>query len=265
MQKWDPRFHERTPMLAPYARCAAPLAGCADWPARAALDALLAAGGVTNARGVALTAVAPGGDLAYEARVHERGELEARERDWHDLFNVLVWCAFPRTKAALNARHVAAAKVEAAAANRGRARDALTLFDESGAIVVSTEPDLIDDLRAFRWKRLFCDGRERVRDCVRVYLIGHAVLEKALEPYVGMTAHAIALPVDREFLTDTPERQIARADEMTASCLDDLASPHDLAPLPVLGVPGWWEANEEAGFYDNAEYFRPGRTRRRNA
>ena len=33
----------------------------------------------------------------------------------------------------------------------------------------------------------------------------------------------------------------------------------ELAPLPVLGVPGWWPDNEAQGFYDNSDYFRPGR------
>ena len=27
-------------------------------------------------------------------------------------------------------------------------------------------------------------------------------------------------------------------------------------PLPVLGVPGWWNSNEEIGFYDDAAVFR---------
>lgn len=249
-------------MLEPYARCASAFAACTDWPTREALDALLRAEGVANARGIALTAVAPGGASSYEARVHERGELEVRERDWHDLFNVMAWCAFPAAKAALNARHVAAATRESRTANRGRERDALTLFDESGAIVVSTEPALLEDLREFRWKRLFGTERERVRTGLRVYLFGHALLEKALAPYVGMTAHAIALPVERDFLDDTPERQIARADAMAARHLAHLASPQDLSPLPVLGVPGWWAPNETEAFYDNADYFRPGRRAR---
>ena len=28
-------------------------------------------------------------------------------------------------------------------------------------------------------------------------------------------------------------------------------------PLPVLGVPGWWPANEAPGFYADAQVFRP--------
>ena len=33
----------------------------------------------------------------------------------------------------------------------------------------------------------------------------------------------------------------------------------ELSPLPVLGVPGWWDGNEQEEFYDNTGYFRPGR------
>ena len=29
------------------------------------------------------------------------------------------------------------------------------------------------------------------------------------------------------------------------------------AHLPVLGVPGWWPANEDPAFYDDAAVFRP--------
>nr|WP_265343094.1 MULTISPECIES: DUF3025 domain-containing protein [Burkholderia] len=31
---------------------------------------------------------------------------------------------------------------------------------------------------------------------------------------------------------------------------------HDFAPLPVLGVPGWCDANAEAAFYDDPAVFR---------
>ena len=257
--QWDPRFFERSLVFEPYARCAAALAGNPAWPARAALDALLRASGVTNASGRSLraTAAQDAGGVSYERRIFDAGELEVREGDWHDLMNVLVWCAFPRTKAALNARHVAAAAAERAG-NRGRVRDALTLFDESGAIVVASDAALLDDLRGFRWKRLFWEHRERVRASLRVYAFGHALLEKALAPYIGMTAQAVTLAVGAEFL-DKP----GEIDARTAECVGDaLHTPRDLAPLPMLGVPGWWPANEEERFYEDTSYFRPGRRRR---
>ncbi|HET7158620.1 MAG TPA: DUF3025 domain-containing protein, partial [Burkholderiales bacterium] len=101
-------------MLTALAEYAEPLSQCATWPTREALQALLCAREVINASGIALRVVAPDerGNLSYEARIYEHGELELREGEWHDLFNVLAWLAYPHTKAALNERHVAAALAE---------------------------------------------------------------------------------------------------------------------------------------------------------
>jgi hypothetical protein len=148
--------------------------------------------------------------------------------------------------------------------NRGRVRDALTLFDESGAVFACAEPELIAELRAFHWKNLFCVQRELTRAAVRVYVVGHALFEKALNPYIGMTAHALPLVVGADFMTEPPERQLERVDRLAAEVVADAArfgTPQSLAPLPVLGVPGWWAENEHEGFYDNTAYFRPARRR----
>ncbi|HKU69286.1 MAG TPA: DUF3025 domain-containing protein, partial [Burkholderiales bacterium] len=93
----------------------------------------------------------------YEARIYLKGELQMRPESAHDAFNLLVWLAFPRAKAALNARHFAALRDQttAGAANRGPAQDALTLFDEGGVIVISSDPDLLGLLQQWRWQDLF--------------------------------------------------------------------------------------------------------------
>lgn len=267
---WDPDFLDRSPMLASLAFAAESLRALREWPTRKALQELLAARGVTNTAGTPLRLVEPSRATgAYEARIYARGELEVREGEWHDLFNVLAWLAYRRSKAALNERHNTASRpgemrdsaAGARVGRRGRVRDALTLFDESGAIVVSSEPDLLEDVRAFRWKRLFSERRECVRRAMRFYLFGHALFEKALQPYVGMTAHAMLLPVVAGFMDEPLERQTEALDERIAAAIRGLANPQSLAPLPVLGVPGWWNENESEAFYDNAAYFRPGRTR----
>lgn len=36
--------------------------------------------------------------------------------------------------------------------------------------------------------------------------------------------------------------------------------PKPFAPLPVLGVPGWWAANAEPGFYADPAVFRAPRS-----
>lgn len=269
---WDPYFLHRSALLAALAEHAEPLSQCATWPTREALQDLLFAHGVINGRGIPLRIVAPDkrGDLSYEARVHELGELELREGEWHDFFNVLAWLTYPRTKAALNERHVAAALAESVTAdgssrkNRGRVRDALTMLDESGAIVVSTDSQVLDDLRAFRWKRLFWRRRREFIAHARVYVIGHGLFEKALSPYIGLTAHALTILTDDEFTAAPMARQLETVDALAARHVrggEGLTTPQSLSPLPLLGVPGWWAENEQEAFYDNSVYFRPGRVR----
>src|SRR5690349_5568359 len=108
----------------------------------------------------------------YEPRTYLRGELQVREDNWHDYFNVLVWLAFPDAKAAINARHYAALREQdaARAPNRGPAQDALTLFDEGGVIVISDDDELLACLREWRWKELFWGHRARLRARMRFYL-----------------------------------------------------------------------------------------------
>ena len=92
---------------------------------------------------------------------------------------------------------------------------------------------------------------------MRFALFGHALAEKALRPYIGMTAHALIVE---------EQRRSEDVDAAAARCVRDAAafgSTQALAPVPILGVPGWWPDNEREGFYDNADYFRPGRRKRR--
>jgi hypothetical protein len=266
---WDPDFLSRSPMLEPLRACT-PAFG-ADWPGIAALQQLLDARDPPpcNAGGTPLRLVPPArGTRApedrYEARVFLRGELEMRERNWHDLFNVLVWLAFPRAKAALNARHYGELKSQAAP-GRGAVGDALTLFDEGGVIVVSGAEDLLDLLRAFRWKDLFWRRRDDVRSGVRFVLFGHALYEKALAPFAGITARGILLSQPSCPTDARPADLLAALDAGLESRIANpatLSATRDLAPVPVLGVPGWCAENEREEYYDNVDYFRPGRAAR---
>jgi hypothetical protein len=200
----------------------------------------------------------------YEARLFLRGELQVRRDHWHDCFNALVWLAYPKAKAALNARHFKALQAQHAAGmpNRGPAQDALTLFDEGGVIMVSAERDLLQMVRDFRWKDLFWASRERLRARARFFLFGHALYEKMLRPFRGITGRCLLLDGEPGLLSAPLPEQLAAIDARAAHWLSDPArfvTTRELAVLPVLGVPGWHEEGESEGFYDDAEYFRPGR------
>lgn len=237
------------------------------WPTHDELNAL--AGGVMTSRGMPVRFVSPRapGDAAasqrpyYELHIAQSGEVETRPESWHDLFNALAWCAFPATKARINAQHVAILDEggEQEARHRGPPRDALTLFDESGVIVASSAPDLFRLVADFEWKKLFWERRADVLAKMRFIPFGHALLEQALDPYIGMVAKTVFVPVSDFFFMLSPDSQRAEADRMAAAHFESVprfASPKKMAPLPVLGVPGWHRDNDAEAFYDQASYFR---------
>jgi len=249
----------------------------------------------------------------YEARIHLKGELQVRPDSAHDAFNLLVWLAFPRAKAALNARHFAALREQSAtgAANRGPAQDALTLLDEGGVVVASSDPGLLGLLRDWRWKDLFWRNRARLATHMQFLLFGHAVYEKALQPFLGRaeawsrgpvlrgcdgegvhestvlpgalqstpgphlpqqrqallrrpstTSRGILLEVEPALLSAPLHDRLTEIDARLAAHIGDPArvlATRELDVVPILGVPGWHPANEESGFYDNTDYFRPAR------
>ena len=269
---WDPAFLSRSAIFEPLI-AHTPAFG-AGWPQLPDLQHMFDARHppVCNAAGKPLRLVPSGRkpaslDEKYEARIHLKGELQVRTNHWHDLFNALVWLAFPEAKAALNARHYAALREQFSvrAPNRGPAQDALTLFDEGGVIVVSDDDDLLASLREWRWKDLFWVHRARLRARMRFVVFGHALYEKALRPFIGITGRGILLKAESGVLTAPVREQLAIIDARVAEHLSGpagLAATRELAVVPILGVPGWCVDNENEAFYDNLDYFR---SRRRSA
>lgn len=193
-------------------------------------------------------------ETPYELRVFRTGCVETRPGNRHDFFNALAWLAFPRTKGRINAMHAAHMPKENGV--RGRLRDLLTLFDEGGAIVQCADPELVRLVREFRWKELFWTRREETRRLMKVRVLGHAVLEKALDPWPGIACKALFVDADGD------------ADAQAAAWLAALpgdAQPQLLCPLPIFGLPGWDPANARAEYYDDVRYFRPFRRDRPRA
>ena len=218
----------------------------------------------------------------YETRVYARGKVLTRSRNWHDLFNALVWITFPRSKAAINRHHYremlarqgeglrGTSRAEGGSrgtprtegGSRGTPRDVLTLFDEGGVIVASGEPELGALLRDFKWKELFWQRRSEVIESMRFYVFGHSIYEKALQPYKGITAKTVIFDVPPRELERSLPQQLATLDARLAKYFSDpkaLAATAAYAPLPVLGIPGWTVGNEDERYYDDTRHFRPGR------
>jgi hypothetical protein len=177
---------------------------------------------------------------AYEAFIARTQRVPTRNNA-HDFFNALMWMSYPQTKWRLNALQAQEIARLGTRGPRGALRDALTLFDENAALL-QAPGELIEALCARQWKTLFVEQRSLWREA-RLVLFGHALLEKLLRPRKAITAHvwivddvvdvAVAASLD-------PERLVAKP----------------FAPLPVLGVPGWWPENESPSFYDDPTVFR---------
>ena len=192
-------------------------------------------------------------DVAYEKHIYQTGEVSTRTENWHDLCNALVWFRLPLLKAAMNARHHQCLGA-AESGRRGAVRDALTLFDESGVIICSSNAGLLEALAARDWERVFVDCRTSWPQDVSVRVCGHAILEKLLNPYKSLTAHAVFL--HSEALLPDEEVDSLLADMLLEGEL--LRSTADLSPVPLMGIPGWWEAGpQDAAFYADRGVFRP--------
>ncbi|MBP6599222.1 MAG: DUF3025 domain-containing protein [Giesbergeria sp.] len=188
---------------------------------------------------------------AYESFIFDTGCVPTRD-NLHDFFNGLIWQHYPQTKRRLNQLQAQAIAAQGVGPVRGPLRDALTLLDESGALLQAPEP-LWQALLARDWQRLFVALRPLWAQA-RLHVFGHAVLEKLVYPRKAVTAHIYrALPAMESGV---------EVDAWLAGTL----SPEHLAtkpftPLPLLGVPGWWPENENVCFYDDAHVFRHPRPR----
>lgn len=185
---------------------------------------------------------------AYEDFIFKTAQVPTRD-GLHDFFNGLCWHRFPLAKRHLNHLQAAQIAMQGVGSTRGAVRDALTLFDEN--VVLMQAPDTLwQALQARDWLRLFVDLRDEWQG-VHLVLFGHALLEKLVMPYKSITGHVYRVANDVN-----PHDEIA----LDAWLVQDL-QPAKLAtkpyePLPILGVPGWWE-NTERTFYEDPQVFRP--------
>lgn len=248
---WQPEFWRQHPGFASVAQAASQI--CSDWREWPAADQYYPA--LSQQSSVRFVSADV---LSYEDHVAETGEVPTRHACWHDLLNALIWQSYPDSKSALNRLHQAA-RQPLLVGQRGRRRDAATLFDENGALVWSDDEQLLALIRAMDWPTLFVEHRQAFGRNLHVRLFGHGLLDQLRQPFLGLTAHALLLRVN-----DASSVALAVQDAWLSEQIDARKSqwtPADLSPLPVLGIPDWWPGNDEPAFYQNRQYFR--RERRR--
>lgn len=239
------------------------IANADDWRAEINLRAILL--GLKNRRGLPIRFV-PQAELptsvAYETFIHDTGCVPTRD-NLHDFFNALIWLTFPQIKVQLNA--LQAAEIEKASArgetsSRGRLRDAATIFDENAVLFVTADQGLIDSLRAHAWQDVFLVKREEFLQNSRVFLFGHALMEKLVVPYKAITGHMWVVAASSADIFAEGNRQGWREflDNQVSDQLQNGLTTNDFSPLPVLGIPEWWFGQDE-NFYRDEKVFRPKR------
>ena len=184
---------------------------------------------------------------SYEPFIHAQGCVPTRD-NLHDLFNGLIWLHYPRTKRLLNRWQAQAMATQGIGGVRGPLRDAITVWDENGAVLDAPEP-LWQALIHRQWRRLFVDLRPLWAQA-RFLIVGHALLEQlAQQPRKNLTAHVLwpAAPLAAGMDVDA---------WLGATLQAGYLASKPFVPLPVLGIPGWCEGNADFCFYDDPHVFR---------
>ena len=222
--------------------------------------------------------------LGYEQFIGTTGNIPTRD-NLHDLFNGSIWLTFPKTKALLNYYHMLEIGKSINEQNnqkiRGRVRDTITVFDENGAILVTTDPSIGEALINFDWQaslvtprdkwdnpKLYNKERPNKNTQAAVYIFGHALLEQLIQPRKSLCAHSVVINVEQDFFALPSTKRMIYLDDKLAEHMDNLLSkdtvtPRQLAPLPILGIPHFWSENADHNFYDDRYVFRSGRQRKR--
>jgi hypothetical protein len=123
----------------------------------------------------------------YDARITLQREVPTRERNWHDLLNMLCFATFPHSKVALHARQYArlAERVDEHTLKlpnrRTPEQDALTLFDEGGVVLA------LEAAAAAQLQSVPVSDRDALslelftQRKLRVVAFGHALYEHLVE------------------------------------------------------------------------------------
>lgn len=213
--------------------------------------------------------------IGYENYIHTHGLIPIRD-NLHDWFGACVWSVFSQSKSLLNTKHIQYTNDNQHANRRNKVRDTITLFDENGAILVVCDDDIghriANGLYNFDWQTCLVDTRSywvnpncnisHVNQKAQVFLFGHALLEQLINPYKSLCSHTLIIQVPDCFFEQSLEKKLSQLDDYLYRYLSDFlnesVTPKQLSPLPILGVPYFWD-NTNPIFYQDAFVFRSGR------
>jgi hypothetical protein len=261
MDSWDPAFFLKSPAFWPLELFAKHFVDLEAWPSLEDFNRFSSRDGEQNAPKF----IEQNGKqkvIDYIKQIAFASEVPSRENNWHDYLNMLCWQAFPKSRKKINALQIEALAFQPDS-ERGLVRsahlDVLTHLDECGVAVVSSSKVLLDGIRNFAWKDVFLRYRDVFATSVDVVIFGHGLYVQCLAPFIGMTGRCLLLECDGDHFEQSKRQRLERTDSLVTNALGSVKTPQDLAPLPLLGIPGWHEENENSHFYENRDYFRPGR------
>lgn len=197
----------------------------------------------------------------YEDFIYQTQQIPLRANNWHDLFGALIWCLFPKSKQQMNQLHVAQIQ-QFGSKERTVIRHKLTLLDECG-VIICVKPSqrfLLDLLRDHQWTQAFYQHKELWAE-LKPRIFGHANYEMATKPFIGLTAKLWCIELPEQGLTCPDTEGYDFVDNLLAAQLvhpELLLDNQQLSPLPLLGVPGWYQ-QQDLAFYADTSYFRPKR------
>ncbi len=203
-------------------------------------------------------------NLYYEAYIAKFKQVPSRG-NWHDFFNALVWSKLPNTKSTFNKLHNQEIG-QHGEKKRTPIRDRLTHFDECGLVIFTDNEQLKHDCADHNWADLFVKHKTSWAINTEIIIVGHAIWEMLLNPFIGLTGKARFIDVStdtlRELSDDISQQNYQQADYFINQHLavnDVLSQSKPWLPLPVLGIPGWSTFPQTDEFYRNADYFMPKR------
>lgn len=264
-QHYERGFLSRSPLLRELAAFARPLIDRPGWPTLDDYTAFVDAERCARAPELEAIRFAPAGqprrrrrgrtalalEQLYDGRIALAREVPCLDASYHDLFNALVWAAFPRSKRALHARQFRALERrwqpgETRLPNRRTSeQDALAIFDEGGAVLVQGE------------------GVTPAGECARcepaigapgdalpiAVLFGHAVMEHVCFKGSAVRAAALGLSLEPSLLRTGGRALFDVIDRALAPRLADereLGSPEFDGVLSIE-PPGRWSFWQDAG------------------
>jgi Protein of unknown function (DUF3025) len=194
----------------------------------------------------------------YDRAIASNARIPTRIGSYHDLLGALIWLHFPATKTALHR-----IQLEAQPGARAPRENAATLCDESGVLVLSRDPSVFEALLALDWVDVFWTRRASLAETTRFLGFGHGLLDALRSPHPLLMAKALFVHVNaRQWALSPSELRTELDAALALRVISFLSEPARLAPLPVLGVPGWASAQCLA-FYEDTSYFQTARKRAR--